>query len=57
MKRILLGALCAVTTLALLTGCVKTTAAPGGSSSAGASGSLSSRKHFAASRIPSMIFT
>ena len=39
MKRILLGALCAVTTLALLTGCVKTTAAPGGSSSAGASGS------------------
>ena len=33
MKRILLGALCAVTTLALLTGCVKTTAAPGGSSS------------------------
>ena len=25
MKRILLGALCAVTTLALLTGCVKTT--------------------------------
>ena len=39
MKRILLGALCAVTTLALLTGCAKTTAAPGGSSSAGASGS------------------
>ena len=33
MKRILLSALCAVTTLALLTGCVKTTAAPGGSSS------------------------
>ena len=33
MKRILLGALCAVTTLTLLTGCVKTTAAPGGSSS------------------------
>lgn len=40
MKRILLGALCAVTTLALLTGCVKTTAAPGGSSS-DASGSAS----------------
>ena len=39
MKRILLGALCAVTTLALLTGCVKTTAAPGGSSSADAPGS------------------
>ena len=33
MKQILLSALCAVTTLALLTGCVKTTAAPGGSSS------------------------
>ena len=33
MKQILLSTLCAVTTLALLTGCVKTTAAPGGSSS------------------------
>ena len=32
MKQILLSALCAVTTLALLTGCVKTTAAPGGRS-------------------------
>ena len=39
MKQILLSALCAVTTLALLTGCVKTTAAPGGSSSADAPGS------------------
>ena len=39
MKRILLGALCAVTVLALLTGCVRTTAAPGGSSSSSGSGS------------------
>ena len=41
MKRILLGALCAVTVLALLTGCVRTTAAPGGSSSSSGSGSAS----------------
>ena len=43
MKKYLLGALCACLSLAMLAGCTKTTAAPGGSGSgsAGASGSAS----------------
>ena len=42
MKRILLGALCAVTSLALLAGCTSTTAAPGGSGGASSGGGVSS---------------
>ena len=41
MRKYLLGALCACLSLALLAGCTKTTAAPGDSGSAGASGSAS----------------
>ena len=41
MRKYLLGALCACLSLALLAGCSSTTAAPGGSGSAGASGSAS----------------
>ena len=47
MKRILLGALCAVTVLALLTGCGKP-AASGGSGSGSAGGSSSAASGMAA---------